>query len=536
MFRHLFWIIVVAITSCCIQAATPILPESEAFQWEIASQDPHHIEIHFRIHEGTFLYQDQVHLTTEHTPLKVHLPEGLSHLDPIEGSSTKIYRQDLIIPVTYDSTKDFEMILEYQGCTDNGFCYPPVRESIWITVSEAPNTASLFGKSFIWIGMSFFGMGLLLAFTPCVLPMLPILAGILGGTAVLSSRKAFSLSLVYVLAMAFTYAIAGVLAARLGHTLQATFQTPWILFTFAAFLVLLALKQIEWISFTSIGFLDTLGTFFQKRLPQGTYFGAAGMGVLATLIASPCVTAPMMGALTYIAQTGDMVLGGFALWMMGLGLGAPLLVLGTLGGRYIPKAGPWMETVQQVFALVLIGLGIWLVDRIISPPAIYGLWGLWALFGAYLLGAFNLSKKGFAPRIGMLLLVLAVFSFWQMMTSTHTFIEREVPQTALPSNNKSEPPVFSGILLDFDATWCITCRTLKKTVLPLLKEAGVWEVKIIDMSERTPAIQAIMAEYQVIAPPTFIFLDQTGKEVGRLSGGDEITLQNIDKISRMLNN
>jgi thioredoxin:protein disulfide reductase len=537
MFQRFLLLVVIYVTSFSIQAAAPIIPEIEAFQWEIISQNSKQFTVHFSIQEGTFLYQDQVHLTTSDTPLEAHLPDGITHLDPAGGETTKIYRQKLDIPVTHHSLKDFEMILEYQGCTDSGFCYPPVRESVWMTISDPPNMITLFKKSFLWIGLSFFGMGLLLAFTPCVLPMLPILAGILSGPEVLSSRKAFSLSLVYVLAMAITYAIAGVLAADLGYTLQGTFQTPWILFTFAAFLILLALKQLGWVSFGQTGFLENLGTFIHNKLPQGTYLGAAGMGILATLIASPCVTVPMIGTLTYITQTGDMILGGFALWMMGLGLGAPLLVLGTLGGRYIPKAGPWMETVQRLFALVLIGLGIWLVDRVISLPAVYGLWGLWALFGAYLLRAFHLSEKGLPPRLGMLLLVLAAFSFWQMINSTHEIMIKEQSIYAAPhviKEIKSQAPM--GVLLDFDASWCITCRALKKTVLPILQEAGQWEIRVIDMSERTPEIQTLMAQYQVVAPPTFIFLNLEGKEIARLAGGEEIILQNINKISRMLDN
>lgn len=223
---------------------------------------------------------------------------------------------------------------------------------------------TLFYHSFLWVGISFFGMGLLLAFTPCILPMLPILAGILNGTSTLSPQKAFLLSFTYVLAMSMTYAFAGILAAHLGYTLQSSLQTPLVLGSFAVLLLFVAFQQLGWLSFVRISFLGHLSTFLHKKLPQGSFVGAAGMGLLATLIASPCVTAPMVGALTYIAQTGDKVLGGFALWMMGLGLGTPLLILGTLGGRYIPKTGPWMKTVQHFFALILMGLSFWFFNRI----------------------------------------------------------------------------------------------------------------------------------------------------------------------------
>lgn len=482
MFRQIFSVIIIwiACSSSAMATATgTIIPASGAFQWEVSTQDSEHFEIHFHIHEGTFLYQEHLHLTASDTSLQFTLPPGSTHIDPMEGSIT-IYRDELLISVTHSDKAEFEVLLEYQGCADNGFCYPPVQEKIWVTAPTAPKApktgfALLFDHSFIWIGLSFFGMGLLLAFTPCVLPMIPILAGILSGEKNLSSRRAFSLSLTYVLAMSVTYALAGILAAHMGHTLQASFQKPWIIFSFALLLLLLALKQMDWLKIPSIDFLSRLDIFFQHKLPQGTYLGAAGLGVLATLIASPCVTAPMVGALTYISQTQDIVLGGFALWMMGLGLGAPLLVLGTLGSQYLPKKGPWMKTIQRLFAFLLLALSAWFMER--------------------------------------------AYSEYQAQT---------LPLISVP-NASIAAHADKGTILDFDARWCSNCRMLKKTVLPILAAGHDWAVQIVDISDFNTKDQEMMARYKVVAPPTFIFLNKEGIEIGRLVG-EEITLGNIEKI------
>ena len=352
---------------------------------------------HLQITEGHYLYRDKVQILIddpEVQPGQLQLPEGESKNDPVFNEVLYVFHHDTeaVLPFQYTGSGDKTVVfkVKYQGCSEiAGICYPPQTKLINVTltaanaaatpvattavaavqVSEQDQMANALRSGDIWLTLlAFFVAGLLLAFTPCVFPMIPILMGIIVGHGDSHTvRKSFGLSMVYVLAMASTYTIIGILVGLSGENIQAWFQDPWIIGSFVAIFIAL--------SFSMFGFYELqMPSSVQTRLMKisnhqhgGSLAGVAIMGFLSALIVGPCVTAPLVGALIYIAETGDATLGGLALFSLSMGMGAPLLVLGASAGKILPKAGSWMETVKAVFGVMLLGLGIWLLERVERP-------------------------------------------------------------------------------------------------------------------------------------------------------------------------
>ncbi|MEN8198257.1 MAG: protein-disulfide reductase DsbD, partial [Pseudomonadota bacterium] len=338
------------------------------------------------------------------------LPAGKIKIDDYFGKM-EVYYHDVTarVPVERAARGATTVALDvvYQGCADAGLCYPPItkRVNLKLPVSQdtGPSTASpnpvqpsiepampadtklpeqdriarsLASGSTLLVLLSFFGLGLLLTFTPCVFPMIPILSSIIVGQGDnISTRKAFALSLTYVLAMAATYTAAGVLAGIFGANLQAAFQNPWILTTFSIVFVLLAMSMFGFYDLQIPAGLQAKLAGASGRQQGGTFVGVGIMGFLSALIVGPCVAAPLAGALIYIGQTGDAVLGGMALFALSMGMGAPVLAVGTSAGKLLPKAGPWMETIKAVFGVLLLGVAIYLVERMVPGWIALLLWG-----------------------------------------------------------------------------------------------------------------------------------------------------------------
>lgn len=562
------------------------IPLEQAFILTVTNQK-NTLTAQWQIAPGCYLYQRSLAINlvnpTQSIPLLdiTQLPAAENVEDP-EFGRQNIYRSFLSIPVSLktplaNSAQEFTLQIQYQGCNEAAhLCYPPVTQWYKIhthqnhiqqihalttaplkekapTINDSadfmptvPNLAQK-ERSLIFNIATFYFLGILLTFTPCVLPMIPILFGVIVGQKHLNTRRAFWLSMCYVLSMAFTYAIAGIIAATLGKNLQAQLQHPVIISAFALLLTYLGLSQVGvvQINLPPAFRMKELLTKLHANQESGTYVGAAVMGLLATLISSPCVTVPLIGALSYISQTGNVLLGGAALLALGLGMGTILLVMGTLGGKFIPKSGAWTYTTNHLFAAMMFAISIWLLNRILQGPWILALWGIWCLFLAWSLGTFH-HKASWKGRFGVLFLLygfllfwgaasggkdpLAPFSLnpWQPNVATHS--QRQLPFTTISSLNELEEiqkkiqQSHSPLLLVFYADWCSTCQHLEHQVLvgdhlkALLKE---WQLVRVDVTENSAQSQALLQHFQLIGPPALLFFDSAGNELGssRIVGG-----------------
>ncbi|MDH5764702.1 MAG: protein-disulfide reductase DsbD, partial [Gammaproteobacteria bacterium] len=366
------------------------------------------------IADGHYLYRDK----TDITSIDPDISLGQISRDTGELKHDEFFGELYVyhhtasasIPVSTnkDGVKSATFKIKYQGCSEiSGICYPPETKTISLDlnlvksvqaatiddisapVSEQNRIADSLKSGSSWLTIiTFFGFGLLLAFTPCVFPMIPILSSIIVGQGdQLTTRKAFWLSLVYVLAMAATYTIAGIIAAKSGENLQAAFQNPWILSSFAGVFVLLSLSMFGFYELQMPNFIQSRLTEYSNKQQGGTLTGVAIMGFLSALIVGPCVAAPLAGALIYIAQTGDAVLGGIALFALSMGMGAPLIAIGTSAGQLLPRAGIWMDVIKAVFGVLLLAVAIWMLERIIPATITLMLWGILLITSSIYMGA-----------------------------------------------------------------------------------------------------------------------------------------------------
>jgi len=351
------------------------------------------ILLHFSIKKGYHIYRNHFHfqLLSPNTAIlgKIYLPPGKPTEDNIFGKY-QIYVKPFVANITvhYPGARDVNLKVTYQGCSDEGTCYPPISKVV--TVNFNQHTAviqgagqgkaglSLFSNStgiaamiashsFLWVLLAFFGFGILLAFTPCILPMIPILSSIIVGQSDrITAIQGFFLALAYVLGMAITYAVAGVIAGLIGSSVQAFFQSPIFIILFSLLFVVLAISLFGAYELQLPSALRDRLTSISQHQKAGNYFGVAIIGCFSALIVSPCVSAPLIGALAYIGKTGNAVLGGFSLFCLGLGMGVPLLVFGAVGGKLLPKAGSWMSVIKVFFGFVLLAVTVFLLSRILS--------------------------------------------------------------------------------------------------------------------------------------------------------------------------
>ncbi|WP_457596489.1 protein-disulfide reductase DsbD [Hydrogenimonas sp.] len=469
-------------------------------------------------------------------------------------------------------------VLTYQGCSDRGVCYPPVTKRYDFTLQPASAAASIAApaadnrstpdevetiarnlseeesiaaslkeKSFGLVMLTFFGFGLLLALTPCVFPMIPILSSIIVAQGEgMTARRGFWLALVYVLAMALTYTFAGVLAGLFGANLQAALQNPWVISLFALLFVALALSMF--------GFYELqLPASWQSRLSRtsdeagrkGGLAGVAVMGFLSALIVGPCVAPPLAGALIYIGQTGDALLGGAALFVMSLGMGLPLLLIGAGAGKFMPKPGGWMTVVSQVFGVVMLGVAIWMLERILSAAVTMVMWSLLFIVSAVYMGAFEAlgGQKGWRAFFKGLGLSLFVYGALVMVGAFSGAVSPAAPLEGLKSRalatseaaglrferieslsallkkiEKSQNPV----MVDFRADWCVSCKELEEitfkdpAVVAALKDYTLLQVDVTANSEEE---KRMMNHFGIFGPPAILFFDH-GREMRakRISG------------------
>lgn len=518
------------------------LPVNQAFVLTHDRLPDGQMRLHFQIKDGYYLYQKR--LKFDGLPADQHptLPPALNHHDEFFGDSA-VYREqlELLLPASASG----ELRLGWQGCADAGLCYPPQTTPIALggatpaqdtaQASDQALASGLQQSTLAWSLLAFFGLGLLLAFTPCSLPMLPILAGLVLGNGA-SARRGWLLAGVYVLSMALVYAALGVVAALLGASLQAWLQQPWLLGSLAALFVLLALPMFG-------AFELQLPAALRDRLDRagqgtrgGNLYGAALLGALSGLLLGPCMTAPLAGALLYIAQSGDMLQGALVLFSLGLGMGVPLLLLVTLGNRYLPRPGAWMNRVKGVFGFVFLAMALYTVRTLLPEPLLLALAGGWliALGWATWPALHALPALRAVPLLGALwgglLLVGAAAGgndLWQPLqpfTGQAGGVAQADAHDAFvtvsaPADLQRELDAAKGrgqwVMLDYYADWCVSCKVMEKQVFArpdvLASLAGVHLVRL-DVTADTPASRELLQRYQVPGPPSLIWIGPEGNE------------------------
>ena len=553
-----------------------ILDPDIAFTYDADVSNPLLIRLRWQIVDGYYLYRDKFKFTIKEEvaaldQTKINIPAGKPKEDPAFGK-VEINTGDFIIdlPVQRNSTAELPVTLElrYQGCKEDSVCYPPTIKNVALVLpafiasaQASPEQIANSGSSAAPVSeqdaimlklkdasillniLAFFGFGVLLSFTPCVFPMIPILSGIIVGQGTqITTAKAFMLSLSYVLAMASTYAVLGIVSGSFYFNLQAAFQNVWVISVFSGVFVALALSMF--------GFYELqLPAALQSRLSKssdtqsaGTLRGAAFMGALSAIIVGPCVAPPLAAALLYISQTGNAVFGGLALFAMGLGFGVPLLLIGSSTGTLLPKAGAWMETIKKFFGVLMLGLAIWFLERVVPGQITLLLWAALFIVSAVYLGALDsLQNKAGWQRLwkglGVILLVYGVILLIGAASGGKNIYEplSGLSSSSVSSSRSQKPHVFTRIetldelsasvskasdegkhvMLDFYADWCIECKEMDAytfsdpAVLALMNDMVLLQADVTDYNKQD---RQLLEEYDLYGPPAILFFDLSGQE------------------------
>ena len=544
-------------------ASQEFLPPDEAFKTQ-ASLDNGDVLLEWDIAPGYYLYRKEFAVTADGEALAAEFPAGTMIHDEFFGETEVLFlaAQTRVRPPADAGT----LQVRYQGCAVDGICYPPASWTVQLAsldslstagpagaaaaggaaVSESDRLARLISAGALPAVLAvFFGFGLLLAFTPCVLPMVPILSGLIVGQGPdVTTRRAFTLSAVFVLAMALTYTFAGVVVAMLGHNLQATFQHPAVLIGFSLVFVVLALAMFGFYELQVPAALQTRMTALSNRQQSGTWIGAGVMGVFSALIVGPCVAAPLAAALIVIGSTGDPVRGGAALFALSLGMGAPLLAFGASAGKLLPRAGPWMEAIKNLFGLLLLGVAVWMLERIIPPAATLALWaGVLFLAGVFLGALDPLSSEAGPGRrmakglglmgllYGAVLLVGAAAggnSIWQPLAGLGR-VAATAPQAAASAEFRSIKSVAElerelaaagaagqTVMLDFYADWCVDCKRMERYTFPEPEVRAALAGKVLlkaDVTANDAEDRALMNRFGIYGPPAILFFGPDGNEL-----------------------
>jgi len=550
--RHIFLLFALLISGLAQAGNDPFatkpefLPVDKAFVLTSERLDSGETQLFWQIADGYYLYQKRLKfdgLAAENAPA---LPEGESHSDEYFGEQP-VYRQGLELKIP--ATAKGQIKVSYQGCADAGLCYPPQTRVIDLggkaaaaATGEAQDQALASGlqqHSLGWSLLVFFGLGLLLAFAPCSLPMLPILAGMVVGSGA-TPRRGFALASSYVVCMALVYAAMGVIAALLGANLQAWLQNPWLLGTFAAVFVILALPMFGFFELQlPVAVRDRLEHASRSR-SGGSLVGAGVLGALSGLLVGPCMTAPLAGALLYIAQSGNALHGGLILFALGIGIGIPLLVLVTVGNRFLPKPGAWMNLLKGVFGFLFLGTAVLMLRPVLDSSLWLALCGALLLIAAYsawkqsegfgrvaqLFGASSLLLGLW----GSLLVVgaaggsddpfqpLQVYSAGRTGTAApnghEAFITIKDP-AALQSELDTAKAQGQWVLLDYYADWCTSCKVMEKKVFGQARVMqALSDVRLLrlDVTDDNAASRELLGRYKVPGPPSFVWIGTDGEE------------------------
>jgi thiol:disulfide interchange protein DsbD len=522
------------------------LPVHEAFKLSVISSSSESIKLRFVAAEGYYLYRHRFSFSSEPSDISLGqavLPTGQAKHDEFFGDIEAYYGVlDVDIPLDNPQNRPFNLAVSYQGCADKGLCYPPETQVLPIGGGAPSNSAvQTTATQWSWADLALFFLGgLALTFTPCVLPMLPILSGVvLRGQP--GGLRSLVLSLAYVLPMALSFATLGALMGLFGAelNLQARLQSPWVLVPFAIFFALFGAASLGFLELRLPAALDDRLQRLTQRLKGGTILSAASLGVLSSVLVSPCVSAPLAGALLYISASGDALGGGLKLLALGLGMGTPLVLFAVGGGALLPKSGPWMVTVRNLFGALLMGVAIWLLERVVPGPVSLALWGLLAAGVALWLGALELTPKTHHQKLAQLLgLPLLVYALVAWVGALQGHEDPMRPLGQIVSNAEATPVKSSQwltvstpaeldaaqrnaqsngtpLLLDWYADWCISCKVIEREVLnapQVTRQLGDYQLVRFDITASNAAQRALLDRYQLFGPPAIQLFDGKGEE------------------------
>ena len=540
------------------------IPVHEAFVPRITTPDPFTLAIKWRIAPGYYLYRDSFSIANPAGEVQLgqpELPAGSMEMD-VEFGETEVYYDEVVmqVPLSRSSPEPqlIELELGFQGCKKDSICYPP---ELIVQAIDLPRAAAtdipaernapiseqdrlfgvITGASAGSMMMVFLGLGLLLAFTPCCLPMVPILSGTIAGQGSnVSTSRAFWLSLSYVLGMAFTYTLAGAIFGAAGGQIQAALQTPVIISGVAILFVVLSLAMFGVYELQLPAALQTRLSALGSNSKAGGFIGTAIMGAISALVVSACVAPPLVAALAVIAQTGDVMRGALALFALSMGMGIPLLIFGTSAGKLIPKAGAWMDTVKGVFGFMLLGLAIWMLYRILPSTVVMALWSALALFAGVWAGKFyghpdSADGGSMIGKVAGIVLIIygAALAVGTMTGATsplqplsklsgrsefHAELEFERIKSIADFEAARQTAVASGqtLMLDFYADWCVSCKEMEAwTFTDARVHDALADTLLVqaDVTANDATDQALLKHFGIFGPPTILFYDRTGNEV-----------------------
>ncbi|MBN1279382.1 MAG: protein-disulfide reductase DsbD [Chlorobiaceae bacterium] len=575
----------IAFTSNAV--ATTFLDPGQAFRLKAELTPSRSVLLDWEIAKGYKLYRDQVKVTLKSGEAELRIPEppaGESIIDPSTKERMEVYHDNLRIEVpVVKADGEFTLQVVYQGCADDGLCYPPFTRTLTIdpvkpgplSVVEDPATSGFGGfsvteepaqeaapavqekkatddfslsqtllesRSLLKISFVFLLFGLLLAFTPCILPMIPILSSIIVGDGCYGRGRSFMLAVAYSLGMALVYTLLGVAAGLAGEGLAGALQQPWVLVLFSILLVVLALSMFDVYQLQIPGIMQSGIAKTCGRLKGGQIAGVFLMGALSALIVGPCVAAPLAGTLVYISQTRDVVIGGLALFSMAMGMSVPLLLVGLSAGTLLPNAGAWMNGVKYLFGLMLIAVAVWMVSPVLPAPMVLLLWGVFAILCAVFLRVFDsLPEKSsiamkFGKALGLTMLIIGILQLAGAAAGGTNPLEPLSPfraRSAASQSGEAEPAKFAiirteaeldatlasaekPVMLDFSADWCVSCKELEHFTFsdPAVRKQfdGMTLLKV-DVTANTPDDKALMKRFSIFGPPALIFFDQSGSEI-----------------------
>ncbi|TPV47861.1 protein-disulfide reductase DsbD [Pantoea deleyi] len=523
------------------------VPVDQAFTFDFNQQGAQ-LNLHWKVKSGYYLYRQQIHITPQNATIApLTLPAGQPHEDEFFGKS-EIYPEDLTLPVTLQqAARGASLSVTYQGCAAAGFCYPPETRTVPLNAVAAssapaqaatptatpdaqPAPASPLPFSPLWALL----IGIGVAFTPCVLPMYPLISGIiLGGQRHFSLGRLFALAMVYVQGMALTYTLLGLIVAAAGLRFQAALQHPYVLVTLSVLFIVLALSMFGLFTLQLPASLQTRLTLWSNRQQGGSLPGVFLMGALAGLICSPCTTAPLSAILLYIAQSGNLWAGAGTLWLYALGMGFPLIAVTLFGNRLLPKSGPWMQTVKEGFGFVILALPVFLLERVIGD-----VWGLrlWSLLGVAFFGwAFSVSLHARSSGwrvVQIVMLAAALISARPLQDWAFGTSAAQQAVAALPFQPVQTPQQLDSALqkaggrltmVDLYADWCVACKEFEKytfsdsAVRDSLRQVQLLQANVTANSARD---NALLQHLQVLGLPTILFFDAQGREIpgSRLTG------------------
>jgi thioredoxin:protein disulfide reductase len=577
--------------------AGDFLDPDVAFQQKTVVADGQTVKLDWVIASGYNLYKDKLHVMLGDTDVvtKLNLPDAIKKFDINFNKTVEVYHDNLSVAIPKELlVKNAVLKLQYQGCSDDGLCYSPIDKSFQLTdgkitpISDVSASASVIATtssaistaaagtldaaekrkantpvdevslaqstlqsgSLFGIALSFLGFGLLLAFTPCVLPMVPILSSIIvGGSDDVKPRKSFLLAVAYSLGMVMVYTSLGVAAGLAGEGLAAALQKPLVLIFFASMLFLLSLSMFDVYQLQLPGFIQNRLSNSSMNMQGGRFISVFIMGALSALIVGPCVAGPLAGALIYISQSRDVVLGGLALFSMAVGMSVPLLLTGASAGALLPKAGAWMTGVKYFFGLMLMATAIWMLQSVMPQAAWMALWGAWLITCAIFLRVFDGlgAHASVALRFGKVLSVmLMVFGVMELLgaglgakdvlrpleplvaakrtagdsnaladnaAKSHLTFERISSLAELQQKLQTSKQV---VMLDFYADWCTSCIEMEKFTFSdpdVKKRLGNVKLLQIDVTKNSPADQQLMKQFKVFGPPALLSFDPQGNEL-----------------------